>query len=100
MRDLTSDMVSVETQDSAPSSSPNDVFTGYWVAKPRTKNPEIIVKLEDAANSPMVYEVILTVENVVQIEAVLYDVNNDFVKSVTVSNERVFIYLRDTRKGV
>jgi hypothetical protein len=34
-------------------------FTGYWVAKPRTKNPEIIVKLEDAANSPMVYEVIL-----------------------------------------
>jgi hypothetical protein len=37
----------------------------------------------------MVYEVILTVENVVQIEAVLYDVNNDFVKSVTVSNERV-----------
>jgi hypothetical protein len=48
----------------------------------------------------MVYEVILTVENVVQIEAVLYDVNNDFVKSVTVSNERVFIYLRDTRKGV
>lgn len=93
-------MVSVETQDSAPSSSPNDVFTGYWVAKPRMKNPEIIVKLEDAANSPMVYEVILTVQNVVQIEAVLYDVNNDFVKSVTVSNERVFIYLRDMRKGV
>jgi hypothetical protein len=37
----------------------------------------------------MVYEVILTVENVVQIEAVLYDVNNDFEAESCVSTETI-----------
>lgn len=84
MEDVSPDMLTVITEDSALGFNPEDIFkTSGWVAK-RNK-PEITLELRDSNDSPMVYQVIMNVANVRKIEAVLNNVENEFVKSVTVS---------------
>ncbi|VDI42578.1 Hypothetical predicted protein [Mytilus galloprovincialis] len=82
MEDVSPDMLTVITEDSALGFNPEDIFkTSGWVAK-RNK-PEITLELRDSNDSPMVYQVIMNVANVRKIEAVLNNVENEFVKSVT-----------------
>ncbi|XP_052090843.1 uncharacterized protein LOC127727766 [Mytilus californianus] len=82
MDDVSPDLLTVITEDSALGFNSEDIFkTSGWVAK--KNKPEITLELSDSNDSPMVYQVVMNVANVQKIEAVLNNVEKEFVKSVT-----------------